>query len=130
MPQAFDHIAWHLQVRAANAVALDKVIRHFSDKAGVRVRRVDREEHDWKTGNLHDVRLHSPLGETDPARAVFRVLLMCREVASGWQVNGPIPYADGQWLFGVLAAAPQAQFSVTGIEWAHGEVRNFPLVGR
>ncbi len=127
MTRRFDHIDWHLQVRAGDPAHVDKVLDHFQKKAGTRAR-VLSSQGSWRNKELYEVKLSSPLNCVEPQDAIFRLLLMLREVATGWQIKGPIDYEDGMWLFGALAAAPQARFSIPGIEWAHVEMRNFPLV--
>jgi hypothetical protein len=129
MARLFDHIDWHLQIRATEQRQVDQVIDHFGKKAGVRTRVISSED-SWRVKNLHDVKLTSPLNCREPEQAIFRLLLMMREVASGWQIKGPIDYEDNQWLFGGLAAAPQARIHVPGVEWINVEMRNFPLVQR
>lgn len=129
MPRTFDHIDWHLQVRAENKQQLEKVLEHFKNRAGTRTRVISTEEM-WRVKNLQDVKLASPLNVEDPAQAIFRMLLMIKEVATGWQIKGPIAYEDGMWLFGALASAPQARFHVNGLEWANVELRNFSMFKR
>lgn len=129
MNKRFDHVDWHLQVRAKSREEVDKVLEHFRQRAGVRLR-VTSCEGSWRVKELFDVKLETPINCDQVQDAIFRVLLMMREVATGWQLKGPIDYEDNQWLFGGLASAPQARFHVPGIEWAHVETRNFPIVQR
>ncbi len=127
MPHKFDRVEWHIQIRAESEKEVDKVIKEFGNAAGATMRVLSREGA-WRVKDLFDVKMTSPMNCEAPQEAIFRFLLMIRNIASGWQIKGPIDYDDGQWLFGALASQPQARFLVTGVEWANVEIRNFPMV--
>jgi hypothetical protein len=38
-----------------------------------------------------------PLGESDPARAVFRTLLACQRLGHEWTIHGPNEAGSGRW---------------------------------
>lgn len=127
MAGSFNHVDWHLQVRANSQMMVEKVLRDMEKATGLKYRKLSSEPA-GKTDNLFDVKAVSNLGGEDAAQVIFRLLLIMREIATGWQIKGPISYGDGQWLFGALAGQPQARFLILGIEWANLETRNFPMV--
>jgi hypothetical protein len=128
MSRPFDHIDWHLQVRASSPKKAEQIIKAFQQKAGARMR-VTQMEEAWRNKTLFDVKLSCSSIKCEKVdEAIFRLLLMMRAVASGWQIKGPIDYDDDLWLFGALASSPQATFQVPGVEWANVELRNFPII--
>ncbi len=127
MAKVFDHIDWNLQIRAKEKREAEAILKNFGTAAGATIRTISLEI-GWKSDSLFEAKLIAPFNVEEPSQAIFRLLLMMREVATGWQIKGPIDYEDGLWLFGGLAAVPQARFLVAGIEWANVEMRNFPMV--
>ncbi|MEV5985830.1 hypothetical protein AB0L85_12495 [Streptomyces sp. NPDC052051] len=111
----FETIQWHCFAQAADRRTAERLVARLAARSPLPVE-IESYERYWKSPELADLRLVSPLRGAAPDQALLTTLECAWAFATPWSLANPDGGTRHEFT-GIASADTGARFTVAGVEW-------------